>query len=70
VESNSINCTFCTKTFTQRKSLYVHCIKFHDTDILPVKPFQCKYCDIQFSSEKTLTIHINNFHKKIERTKQ
>lgn len=43
MESSNINCTCCTKTFTYRKSLSVHCSKFHDTDILPVK---CENCDI------------------------
>jgi len=27
----------CEKTFSQGKSLYVHCRKFHDSDVLPIK---------------------------------
>lgn len=69
METNSHNCKFCNKTFTQKKSLYVHCRKFHDTDILPDKPFKCEECEIQFSTQKTLTVHSYNIHKKNEKTK-
>jgi len=67
---SQIKCLFCDKTFTQRKSLYIHCRKFHDTDILPVKPFQCENCNTKFSNKRTLTVHINNFHRKSVQTKQ
>jgi len=61
-----INCLYREKTFSQRKSLYVHCRKFHDTDVLPVKELQCEICQKRFSTPKTLSVHIKKFHNKID----
>lgn len=65
---SEINCSFCNKTFTEKKKLKIHCRKFHDTDIIPIikyniKHFQSEHCDDQFSSKKTFSVHTKNVHK-------
>lgn len=53
-----VQCAFCKKSFSDKKSFYVHCRKFHDMEPLPLKYFECKFCSAKFSSIKTLNIHI------------
>lgn len=69
MESNNINSLFCNKTFTQKKSLYVHCWKFHDTDIKPVKTFKCEDYDVTCLTQRILTVHVTNFKKPTENSK-
>lgn len=57
-----IKCTICNKIFSQRKNLYLHTRKFHDTELLPVKKYECQVCNNHFLSTATLNTHIKTFH--------
>lgn len=65
----AIKCLYCNKIFAQRKSLYVHCRKFHDSDVVPLKYLQCGVCQKGFSTPKTLSVHVKKFHDEIDTNK-
>ncbi|KAJ3375908.1 hypothetical protein HDU92_000654, partial [Lobulomyces angularis] len=56
--SESLECTFCKKTFGRK-----HDLKRHQRNHLNIKPFKCEGCDKTFSRSDALALHINPFGK-------
>lgn len=47
----------CENTFSLRKSLYMHCRKFHYTDVLTQKDFKCDICQKSIYTTNTLSVY-------------
>ena len=58
-ESESLKCEFCTKIFSEKKSLRRHIATIHEGKM----PFNCKYCNKNFIQNVQLDNHIALVHE-------